>query len=542
MTQTTSTAGVASLEVADGVHSVGQILRQTPPAAQKVMRALVAAQAQHALFEPEQQVIVAVSGGADSVCLLHALCQLAPIWRLSLHVAHLDHALRPDSASDARFVAALAQELALPLHSARLEAAILEDVTGGMEVAARSARYAFLRQVANELSKKGNPNSHPATVATAHHQDDQAETLLLHLIQGSGLTGLAGMAWVGLLPDKTQPPIRLVRPLLGVSRDDIKAYLQSYALAWREDSTNLDTAHTRNKVRHEVLPLLATINPNIHATLARSADLLAAEAEHANARDRAALDAVKVQHKPSTRIVLDLFHLAKVDLATQRGVLRHALLMLEIDLRTVGMEGIETLLDQARAPRPSGPHPLVAGWAWTILCNGDRCYLSLHRAEALPNEVAHPHLGAPLATPLPIPLHGTIRQGALTHNNWQLQSSLITRDNLHASWRDRDQRWRFFGDAEECGDLYLNTFQPGMTIAPLGMAGHRRALGDIFTDHKIAPYLRPGWPVVVNGEGLVVWLCGLVVAETVRVRPDTSQIRHLLWQRLKTELETETGP
>jgi tRNA(Ile)-lysidine synthetase-like protein len=230
------------------------------------------------------------------------------------------------------------------------------------------------------------------------------------------------------------------------------------------------------------------------------------------------------------------------------------MLTLGIDLRSVGMEKIETLLDQTRAPTASGPHPLVTDWAWTILrhserseeppsanapseeqidapiVRSDKFQLSLHRAGALPLIVEHPHLGVPLTTPLPIPI-----KGALTANDWQLQSTLLTPNDLPAGWRERGQAWRLFADAQQCDDLYLTTFQPGMSIAPLGMGGQRRALGDIFTDHKIPPFLRPGWPVVVNASGVVIWLCGLVVAEAVRVQPGSAQVRRLCWQPPETE-------
>jgi tRNA(Ile)-lysidine synthetase-like protein len=125
----------------------------------------------------------------------------------------------------------------------------------------------------------------------------------------------------------------------------------------------------------------------------------------------------------------------------------------------------------------------------------------------------------------------------INHNGWQLHSSLQMPTDLPADWRSRAHPWRLLGDVEQSGELYLTTFQAGMRIAPLGMSGRHRALGDIFTDHKIPTYLRPGWPVVVNGDGTIVWLCGLVVADSVRIQPTTRQARLLIWQ-----LETQDTP
>jgi tRNA(Ile)-lysidine synthase len=288
-------------------------------------------------------------------------------------------------------------------------------------------------------------------------------------------------------------------------------------------------AHLRNRLRHEVLPLLATLNPNIHATLARTAGLLAAEADHATHRDRAALAAVTVTHTPKTRIVLDLFRLAEYDVATQRGTLRQALISLGVDQRTLGLAGIDTLLNQTHLHKVNGPHPLIAGWAWTLLQDGSIAHLSLHRAGTLPHTVDHPHLGAPLPAPLPLPLNG-----ALTYSGWQLQSKQLAAGDLPNDWFSRSHPWRLFCDAEQSGELYLTTPQATMQIAPLGMDGHHRAVGDIFTDHKIPPYLRPGWPVVITGDGpknhTVVWLCGLAMADFVRLHPATRQVRRLQWQ------------
>lgn len=503
-----------------------QILRQAPLPARIILRGILSAQERHTLFLPGQTLVVAVSGGADSICLLHALLQLAPQWNLALHVAHLDHALRPESADDAVFVATFAQRFSLPFTTERLTPGIVDDDPAGQEGAARSARYAFLRRVATDLSDQISDQSGlPVTVVTAHHQDDQAETLLMHLIQGSGLNGLAGMAWKGALPDSQQPSIRLVRPLLAVDRAAIHDYLHSYGLEWSEDQSNHDHAHLRNQLRHQIFPLLATINPNIHATLARTADLLAAEAERADKQDQTLLAALIVNHTPSTRIVLDLFPLTQYDLATQRGVLRQALLTLGVDLRTIGMEGIDTLLEQVSRGKDTTTHPLVGMWSWTLLHNGEKRQLSIHHINASPSRITHPHVASPLAAPILIPTEGTLKVG-----EWQLESTLLSPDDLPADWRSRAQPWRLFCDADESGEFYLTTFQAGMAIAPLGMGGHQRSLGDIFTDHKIVLFERLNWPIIVRMDGRVAWQCGLTVSEFIRIQPTTHQVRHLCWK------------
>ncbi len=200
--------------------------------------------------------VVAVSGGADSVALLRALGDL-PV--SDLVIAHLNHRLRDrESDEDAEFVAQLCPHL--PHRIEAIDVAGLAQASGdNLENAARRARYDFLARVARETQA--------AWIATGHTLDDQAETVLHRLIRGSGLRGLRGIA----AKRELVAGIALLRPMLNVSRSDVIEYLQTIGQPWREDTTNRDSAFTRNRIRHEALPLLRTFNPAIAETLARTA-------------------------------------------------------------------------------------------------------------------------------------------------------------------------------------------------------------------------------------------------------------------------------
>ena len=201
--------------------------------------------------------VAAVSGGADSVAMLRALAEVLPAG--GLVVAHLNHRLRgAESDADADFVAAL-----LPTRPYRTEAVDVAAVAAegeNMEAAARRLRYAFLTRVAAETGA--------AWVATAHTLDDQAETVLHRLVRGAGLRGLRGIA----VARDLAPGIRLIRPLLTVSRAAIVGYLDAIGQSWREDTSNRDTAFTRNRIRHDLLPLLRTFNPGVALALSRTAE------------------------------------------------------------------------------------------------------------------------------------------------------------------------------------------------------------------------------------------------------------------------------
>ena len=214
-------------------------------------------------------LVLAVSGGSDSMALLHGAVGLAPERGWSLVVAHVDHGLRPDSGADALFVATAAAELGLRAQVGQVDVAALAAEHGiGIEEAGRRARYGFLETVAAATSSE-------ALIAIAHTADDQAETILLNLVRGAGLRGARGM------PARRG---RVVRPLLGVRRAELRAALEREGVAFREDSTNADVHRSRARIRHDVLPALAKINP-------RAVDLLIRHGELA-AEDDAFLDAL----------------------------------------------------------------------------------------------------------------------------------------------------------------------------------------------------------------------------------------------------------
>ncbi|MGH9592854.1 MAG: tRNA lysidine(34) synthetase TilS, partial [Bryobacteraceae bacterium] len=214
----------------------------------------------------ETNLGVAVSGGADSVCLLEVLRELAPPLHLRLSVVHLNHQLRgAGSDADASFVAALAEARGLQLHSRKRDVRT-DAIEGGdnLEQAARAARYSFFRELVSSGAVE--------RIATGHNRDDQAETVLFRILRGCGLTGLAG-----ILPVTGEG---IVRPLLSLTRGEIREFLCARSIEWREDPTNRDVAFARNRLRHETMPSLRRdFNPRLDAALASLAELAREEEE-----------------------------------------------------------------------------------------------------------------------------------------------------------------------------------------------------------------------------------------------------------------------
>ncbi len=487
-------------------------------------------QERHTLFPTTaipHPVVVAVSGGLDSTALLHILLQFSPKWTLDLHIAHVDHGLRPTSAADASFVRHLAAQAARPFHLVQLAGDALRADPAGLEAAARHARYRALCTIACNVT----PPRLVPTLVVAHHAHDQAETLLLRLVQGSGLTGLAAMRPVTLLDDPalTPRPVRVVRPLLTVTRTDLADYARRHRLTWREDESNADTTRSRNLLRHAVLPVLAQLNPQVVTTLARTATLLADEADRLDAHDRQTLQTLTVA-EDGVRLLLDLTRLQRLSEGDRRGVLRLALRALSADLRAIGAAQVTLLAAQVMAAHTgSGAHPLAGGLAWSIVTvNQTRC-LALHRQEALPIAPDGPWLDAGWREQVgraPLPVAGEIAVGA-----WRLTSELSERSALSVDWRRNPDRWRACFDAEAVHALVLRTPRPGDRIAPLGLAGRRKLLGDLFTDARIAPALRPGWPVIEDdASGALLWVCGIKQAHTARITAQTRRVLVLTWR------------
>jgi tRNA(Ile)-lysidine synthase len=324
-----------------------------------MLRAMQSYLRKHGLIQPGERIGVAVSGGADSVALLQALHELRPELGVVLSVVHFNHRIRgADSDADERFVRKLAQSFELEMFAGSGDAPATALQNGeSLETAARGLRYAFFAQVIeqNKLDK----------IAVAHNQDDQAETVLMRFLRGAGTKGLAG-----IYPSVELGRGRIVRPLLEVSRAEIETYLRSKSQGWREDATNEDLVHTRNKVRRELLPQLKEFNPSIVEALARTAEVARGEEEYWQGEVNRLLPMVLLPGK-ATRgggraagnslndksSGLDIEALRRHPLALQRRLIRAATEVLAIKIDAMH---VETVLSVAAGQISA--YELPGGW------------------------------------------------------------------------------------------------------------------------------------------------------------------------------------
>jgi tRNA(Ile)-lysidine synthetase-like protein len=324
-----------------------------------VERALRAARARLPdLFSPGTRLVVGFSGGQDSTCLLHALRQ----YDVELIAAHVDHSLRPDSAADAERVVALAERIGVASEVTRVDVGAYR-VRRSVQHAARAARYQALAAVVERVGG--------AALLVAHTADDQAETILLNLVRGTGLQGLAGMRLDETLDlGQLGPPVpglsgtpaavRLARPLLKVERSTTMAYCTGFGLALVEDASNLSRVFTRNRVRLDMVPVLERFNPAIRQVLARTADLVG--------DDLAVLDSVvgelhaMLVHQPAPDVLsYDVRAWRAQPRGLQRRLLRRGLECLLGTLEDVPAAPIEDALDLLRSSRGGQAYHLPYG-------------------------------------------------------------------------------------------------------------------------------------------------------------------------------------
>lgn len=440
-------------------------------------------------------LVVGVSGGPDSVCLLHVLHSLAPDLGLRLVVAHFNHGLRgAEAEQDALLVQETCQRLHLPIVVGTGDINVYRQEhprVSSIEAAARALRYSFFLDVAEAQGASG--------LALGHTADDQVETVLLHLIRGAGPTGAAGMTPVARWQERESGrAITLLRPLLTVAKADTLAYCRRHQLSYAFDSTNASPAFTRNRLRHEVLPLLRVINPTVDASLLRFSGLLREEEAYWEAQIQDVRPSAIVDTPAG--LALERRALQKLPLPLVRRLIRL------VYLETTGtLEGLEAshvdavlrLLQSGSGKQAQLPDQVVV--------TASRSRLLFGRAAGETPEPPEPAL-------LELP-------GEAHWNGWALRSELqpptiTTTDS---------QVWEARLDARAvCGPLTVRSWQPGDHFQPLGMSRSKK-LQDFFVDAHVPRTLRSQLPVIASDDR-ILWVAGQRIAEPAKVTADTQTL------------------
>ena len=457
----------------------------------------------HELLRPGETVVVGVSGGADSTALLLLLVALAPKLSIDVRAAHFDHTLRGKKASqrERRAVTVLAEGLGLPLSTGAGDVRVYaRERRLGIEEAARGLRYAFLAQAAHKCGAR--------TVAVGHTADDQVETVLMHILRGSGLNGLAGMLPRSSWPTSVEgSDLSLVRPLLAVNRRETEAYCRDMGRQPIEDTTNRSRRFRRNVVRYELLPLLREHARGVDAALLRLARAAAMERE---ALDRAATELLDdAGSMENGRVRLSLAKLRRAPEGLLPQIMRAAAALLLGDAQDLGERH---LVAMAEATRRTVGTELDLPRGLRLRVEYDEIVLAMGDAE--PEMEALPVEGVALVVP-----------GMTEVAGWRLEAT--TEDGAGQAKRSD---WKMCADADSVvGGLRVRRRRPGDRYRPLGQAGEKK-LQDVFVDAKVPRRERDGIPVVCDEAG-IVWVAGYRVAERAKVTASTRRTMRLEAQR-----------
>jgi len=473
------------------------VTAKQPPLEQRVLQFI----REHKLVLSQHELLVAVSGGPDSVCLLHILAKLQEELGIRLHGAHLNHQLRGvDAEADAEYVAGLARQLGIPATIERRDVkAYQAQQRISLEEAGREVRYTFLSQVAKSIGTN--------QVAVGHTSDDHIETILMHLIRGTGTRGLRGLQPSSRWQSSGNSLI-IIRPLLPLSRQETADYCHHHQLMPRTDASNLSLSPLRNRIRHQLLPLLRSYNPRVAEALLRTARIAGDDLAFLDS-ESARLWGELAQRQENT-IVLDKGRFLELPSALQRYLLRMSIEKLLGDLKDIETRHIEEIMDALA--KPAGKRLSLPG-GLNFFIDYDKYLIGPDAAALSP----FPVLGGKFPLKLP---------GETHLPGWRVVATIISREQM----AEKDEDFTAYFDFDKAGDkLVVRSRQPGDRFQPLGMSQPKK-LGEFMIDSKIPSAWRQRIPIVCSPEH-ILWVVGWRIDDRVKVTEGTKQVLCLKFER-----------
>lgn len=462
---------------------------------------LVSAFNSYQLGEEKQSAVVAVSGGMDSVVLLHSLYELRKQLKLELSVAHLNHKLRGEAAcKDAEFVRGLAEKLGLKfVIENRKVKELARDKGFSIEQAARRARYDFLDQVQKEQGAE--------LIILGHHRDDQVETVLMHLLRGTGIHGLAGMK-------QYNPPY--FRPLLNCSRSVIKKWANSKGLNWRIDQSNRNTKFLRNRVRHNLLPVLEDqFNPRVREAVYRTSRIMSEVEKYV--KQQVTRQWNTITHHEDNQVIIELTPYLDLSRMLQQELARKAVRTITGATNNVTYDQIQQIITEANKQSPRSHLDLP----------GD-CSLDKKRDQLIfhPPSDCSSSSNRSAVHVLPIGCKTCVERLGWCFTLRQKPRHQIDRCTIQESPPDKE----FLDWSKLSGSVKVRTRAEGDSFRPLGMEGEKK-LKDFFIDEKV-PYAKRDQIPIIFDRKHIIWVVGYRIDDRYKVAKHTEQILQLKAEKL----------
>lgn len=447
---------------------------------------------EHALLSPGERVLVAVSGGADSIALLHVLRHLGTQMDFSVVGAHFNHGIRPAAARDAAHVARLCHCLGIAcVFGAGDVPGYAHKEKVGLEEAGRVLRYRFLREAARRCGC--------GRIATAHHQQDQAETVIMRLARGTSVSGLTGIL-VQNLP--------FIRPMLAVERRQIEDYLQQRGLAWVEDESNRNCRFTRNHVRHNLMPLLETVHPQAQKQIAQLAQQVCLEEDYWDGEVRKSM---KKAHFGAAETRISYAELSALHPALRLRVVRALLEHVRGNLYGLERKHLHAVESMFASSKPQTQFDLPGAWV-------ARRYADVVFRQSAPQEIALDYL---------LRIDGLGRYPIPDGSSVELAFSPKARgETLYCVELD---------GAEVKWPLYVRENRPGDRLKCVGMSGSKK-LKAVFAEARLEAEARKSVPLLCNHEDEIIWVMGIRRSRLWCCDPSTHKVVRVVFTPTRPKL------
>ncbi len=459
-------------------------------------------------------LVIGVSGGPDSITLLHLLSRFSELPSQAI-VAHLDHGLRNNSQKDGQFVANISQDWGFPITvESKNIAEIASSNKLSIEDAGRQARYTFFKRLADKNNIR--------LILVGHNADDQVETILMHFVRGTGISGLSGMRTITPIAPSMlsvsayeKSDIVIGRPLLSTTRQEIQEYCLENNLNPIQDPSNNDNRYLRNRIRHEIVPILKDINPNLNLTTSHMSTVLKHNQRVLQQVTGAAWDHI-VTHADNQKIVISRPKFGQVLTGIQLEILRSAIKRLRPDLRNIDFNPIANAAEFSKTGDVRQECSLPGNLVMKI---DYKCLIIVEAGLAVNHQNGLPLLinGETISIQTP----GSITLKAC---GWRILVDFPNNINWTSIYNNKD-RWTVYIDGDKLKDegLQLRSRQSGDRFQPLGMDGKSQSLANYMTNARIPYELRDRLPLLVSGEQ-ILWIAGWRSDQRLRVRNTTQTI------------------